>query len=84
MTDDESDYAAWLLKLGGDLMYPPWLIPQTLTIPQTYGIWNRDKTEGINHDAAVDVVNKARARKGLQPLGDNLPSCIRRRTPKEG
>lgn len=77
MTEDESDRAEWLLKLGGDLMFPPWMIDQTLTIPQYYGLWGRPSTKGLSAGAAVEMANKMRAQKGLPPLESKMPSCVK-------
>lgn len=77
MHDDESDYGGWLVKIGGDLMYPPWLIAQTLTIPQYYGIWMREQVEGLSHSQAIEAVNRIRARKGMAPLSDAVPDCCK-------
>ena len=53
------------------------MIPATLTIPQYYGLWCREQTEGLSHAAAVELINKRRARKGLPPLTDGLPDCCK-------
>jgi hypothetical protein len=47
-----------------------------MTLPQFYGIYCGEKTEGLNHAQLVELLNKRRKKKGLPPMTDGLPSCV--------
>jgi hypothetical protein len=68
-------------------MFPPWMIGNTLTVPQYYGLWNRESLHIHSVDDAVALANRKRQRKGQQPLKTGTPSCIKRTgiiRPKKG
>lgn len=54
-----------------------------MSIPQRFGIWNRPK---LTTDEAFKIADRKRKRKGLAPLTNKMPSCVRVKIkePKEG
>jgi hypothetical protein len=60
-------------------MVPPWQIPLQFSIPQQYGFYGREPSvDKLSHEQHVDRVNRARARRGLAPLGPTTPTheCV--------
>jgi hypothetical protein len=49
------------------------MIPATLTIPQWFGLWHRQRLAELPPGLLLD--NDARKSFGLKPLKEGLPSC---------